>query len=449
MTRLGIVGGGITGLTVAYRAVQAGHEVTLWEADERLGGKLHTAELAGHPHDVGADAFLARQPHAERLARELGLGAELVEPAASKVWLWVDGGLRPLPEATFFGIPTSARALARAGVVSRRSVVRTALEPLRPGTGVTGPVSVAEVVERRLGAEIVDRLVEPLLGGVYAGRADQLDAAATIPPLAALAESGGSLTKGLATVRRAATGSGPVFRTVTGGLTRLIGALHEALPADTVRLGAPVDALRPTGAGWVVSADGDTEVDEVALTVPAHVGARLLTDVAPTLAEELSGIPYASVAVVSLAYPAASADRLPEGSGMLVPRSEGRLVKAVTWSSRKWPHVPADPFVLRASVGRIDDDRALTLDHDQLVATVVDELATALGLTEQPVDVRVTRWPDALPQYAVGHLARLRRIRDAAVTEAAGLHLAGAAYSGVGIAHCVRQAEELVAGLGQ
>jgi protoporphyrinogen/coproporphyrinogen III oxidase len=438
-----VIGGGLTGLATGWQ-LREDAEVTVLEASDRLGGEIRTVPFAGAPTDLGADAFLARQPEAERLARAVGLGDDLVAPVASQVHLWVGGRLRPLPEGTVLGAPSDLAALARARVLSPAGVARAGLESLLPRRRVVGDRSVADLVGERFGREVVDVLVEPLLGGVYAGTAERLSTQAAAPSIWAAAAAGRSLTAGLAAHRaRTADDDRPVFLTVRGGLSRLVDAVAAPL-GDRVRVRTEAIGLHRAERGWVVATTaGDLPADHVVLAVPGPVAARLLARPVPVVARELLGIRTASVAVVALAYDPRFAAAVPEGSGFLVPRSEGRLVKAVTLTSRKWPHHAArERFVLRASVGRIDDQAVLDLDDDTLAVRVDAEVRWATGITA-PADERlVLRWPDALPQYDVGHHARVDRIRHG-LSEVDGLHLGGAFLDGVGLAARARDAERL------
>lgn len=448
--RVVVVGGGITGLAVGWHLRERA-DVVVVEASERTGGQVRTLDLAGAPLDVGADAFLARQPHAERLARDLGFGGDdLVAPATGAVWLWLRGRLRPLPTGTVLGVPSDPLALARSGVLSPAGLVRAVSEPVRPRRRVVGDRSVADLVGERYGSEVVDTLVEPLLGGVYAGSTAHLSAAATLAPVWAASRSHRSLAVGLRAHRRAATtATGPVFRTVRGGLEQLTSRLRDQL-GDRVRTGTPAEALRPTGAAWSIdlAGGGTLDADRVVLAVPAAAAGRLLGDVAPDTATLLGTLRTASVATVALAYERGAGAQLPAGSGVLVPRTEGRLVKAITFASRKWPHhAERDVLLLRASVGRVDDDRHAGLDEVALAARVDAEVQDATGLPRPAAAWRVQRWPDALPQYDVGHLGRVAALRRTVGEEAPGVELAGAAYDGVGLAARAREAADLAARL--
>jgi protoporphyrinogen/coproporphyrinogen III oxidase len=442
--RVVVVGGGITGLATAWH-LREHAEVVVLEAGPRLGGQIHTIELAGVPVDVGADALLARQPEGVALVRALGLGEELVAPRTSAVDLWIDGRRRPLPEATVLGAPTDLRALVRSRVLGPGALARAAIEPLLPRRVVAGDRSVADLVGERFGRQVVDRLVEPLLGGVYAGNSAELSAAAAAPPIAAAAREHRSVTVGLLAHRRRVRDSGPVFQTVRGGLSRLVAALASPL-GEAVRTGEGAAELQPSADGWEVTTSAGTELtaDHVVLTTPAAVSAALLAPIAPAAARELATIRTASVGVIALAYAAAAAVGVPDRSGLLVPRSEGRLIKAVTFASGKWPHhAERDVFLVRASVGRIDDTSALELPDDELAERVDAEVRWATGIRATAGSRRVVRWNDALPQYDVGHLRRVERIRVALADAPPGLHVGGAPLDGVGLAARARDAQRM------
>ena len=439
------MGGGITGLAAAWFLHRAGVDVTLLEASDRLGGKLLTGEVAGEQAELGADAFLARTPAAPRLARQVGLGDDLVPPATGQAWLWIGGRLRRLPTGTVLGAPTDPLAVARSGVLSPAGLMRAGMDLVLPRRPVAGDRSVADVVGARFGTDVVEALVEPLLGGVYAGRPDQLSVESTAPAIATAAREHRSLLAGLRAHRTAvaARDDGPVFLTLAHGLDQLVDRLVADLGNRVHTSTAVASVTRTTGDRWEVRTAEDAHVaDDVVLTTPAYVTADLLTGVARDVAAELAMIPYASVAVVTMAYPRSADAEMPPGSGMLVPRTEGRLVKASTWVSRKWPHRDTGDHVLvRSSVGRIDDARWRDLDADELVRRVDAETRWATGISTPCVDAVVTPWERGLPQYLVGHRERVDRIR---MRLPAGLHVAGAAYDGVGVSPCVASAERAV-----
>ncbi len=453
-----VVGGGIAGLAAAHALGRHGVRVTLLEGSDRTGGKLRGSDVAGVRIDEGAESILVRVPEGVDLLHEVGLGEEIVHPATSKAALFSRGALRALPSDTVMGVPGDLGSLERSGVLSNRGMSRLALDVLLPRTFVGEDVSVGAYVAARLGQEVVDRLVDPLLGGVYAGRADELSLEATLPQLAPLAREHRSLLRAARASRAAATvSSGPVFASVPGGLGRFAEVLTDSVRAQgaSVATGSTVRRLEWAAGGWRVvsgptSDETVLEADAVVIATPAGPTARLLSSIAPEAADALDAIAYASMAIVTLALqPVAD---LPEMSGWLVPAVEGRLVKAVTLFGRKWPQVGAGSGVVlvRCSVGRFGDVTDLQRSDDELVTGCLADLSDMLGASLTLVESRVSRWGGGLPQYAVGHRGRVAAIRSA-VAELPGLAVCGAAYDGIGIPACIRSSgvavEQVLAGL--
>jgi protoporphyrinogen/coproporphyrinogen III oxidase len=449
-----VVGGGISGLAAAWflhRDGPPGLTVTVLEGSPQVGGKLRVSEVAGVAVDEGAESILLRRPEAVDLAAAVGLGGDLEDAATTSAAIWSRGRMRPVPTGTVMGIPADLRALARTGLLSARELARVPADSWLPGARLSGDVAVGKHVARRMGHAVVERLVEPLLGGVYAGRADLLSLDATMPQLAAPARRHRSLLAAAREARATGAAGGAVFGAPRGGVGRLPGAVARACAA-TVRTGATVRELARTPTGWALTV-GSTrdaqrlEADAVILAVPPPAAARLLRDPVPAAAAELSVVRSASMAVVALAF-AKTAFRSPlRGSGFLVPPADGRVVKAATFSSTKWgwyADAAPDTVVVRLSVGRLDEDIDLQRDNAELVEVVLADLSDAVGVTDPPVDARVSRWGGGLPQYAVGHLARVQRVR-AAVGAHPGLAVCGATYDGVGIPACVASAERAAA----
>lgn len=441
-----VVGAGIAGLAAALEVGRQRPDVrvVLLEAADRVGGKVHTSEVGGLAVDEGADAMLRRVPEGVALAAAAGL--ELTTPTTGAAGVLVHGALRALPTGTILGVPGDLAALAASGLLSAAGLARVSRDADLPGEPVTGDVSVGELVTRRLGREVVERLVDPLLGGVYAGRADNLSLQATLPQLAGPAARRRSLLAAAQEARTVPT-AGPVFASVVGGLGTLPAALARASGAE-VRLGTTVRGLARTPTGWRLetgsaAAPGFVDAAAVILTLPAAPAARLLADLVPAAAAELAGLEYASVALITLVLDMPTPGR---GSGYLVPATEGLATKAMTYASRKWPRLAGGPAVVRASVGRHGEEAVLQRGDADLVALVAAELAGVVGPLGALVASRVTRWGGALPQYAVGHLDRVARI-SRAVAAHPGLAVAGAAYAGVGVpavAASGRQAARLV-----
>ena len=452
MTRVVVVGGGIAGLAAAYAVSQQaprGTKVTVLDGAARLGGKLRVSRVGGVLVDEGAETFLARAPEGVELVRAVGLGGELVHPATTQASVVVDGTVARLPAGTVLGVPGDRAALRRSGLLTEEGLAAVGADRSEPAP--LGDPSVGEYVRRRLGPEVVERLVDPLLGGVYAGRADGLSLRATMPQLAAALDTagGGRLVAAAKSVLDAAPpDAGPVFASLDGGLGLLPEAVARACGAD-VRLRLPVRRVERTSAGFRLVGgpvpDPVTIVaDAVVVAVPATKAAGLLADLAPWAAHELAAMEYASVGIVTLAYPAPALAGL-RGSGLLVAGTEGRPVKAVTFSSVKWAHLAGgDVAVLRASVGRHQEARVLQRDDTDLVRLVAGQVAALTGVRAAPVAARVTRWGGALPQYAPGHLERVRRIR-ADVARVPGVAVAGAAFDGVGVPACIRSGQAAAA----
>jgi len=451
-TRVAVVGGGISGLAAAWQLVRdlPGAEVVVLDASDRPGGKLRSAVVGGVRIDVGAESMLVRRPEGLDLATEIGLSGALVHPATTRASVWSRGALHPMPGGTLMGVP--ANPAAALGLLDAEEIARDEQERDLPVTPVTQDVSVGDYVAERVGPAVVDRLVEPLLGGVYAGHARLLSLQATVPALWQAAVRGESLTVAAERAASAAAANGtPVFAGLRGGMATLAESLHAALVARGVRVVSDtiVRSLERTPGGWrlvtgPVPAPVALDVDAVVLAVPAAPASRLLAPHSAPAAAELAGVDYASMAIVSLVLPRAGMPLLP-GSGFLVPPVEGRTVKASTFSSAKWGWVAeaaGDLVVLRASIGRHGEEADLQRADQDLVAVAHKEVGEALGgRLPTPVDAHVQRWGGALPQYAVGHVERVARIGEA-VAGLPGLEVAGAAYQGVGIPACIASGRE-------
>jgi len=438
-----VVGGGIAGLVAARGLAATGRDVLLLEGSPQVGGKLRSAEVAGLTVDVGAEAMLARRPEGLALAEEVG--AQVVHPTRATSAVWSRGALRPMPRS-LMGVPFDLDQLATSGVLSPEGLARASTETDTPVTA--DDVSVGDLVAARLGDELVDRLVEPLLGGVYAGHARDLSAAAAVPQLLAMARRGSLLEQAAAVP----TSVAPVFAALPGGMGRLP-ALVVAGGGFEVRTSATVRALRRTPSGWALTVGPTTtaetiEADAVVVATPATPAARLLGQVLPDAAAELGAVEAASVAVVTLAFRARDVpDALLDRSGFLVPPVERRAIKASTFSFAKWAWVrelDPDVVVLRTSLGRHREEATLQAGDDDLVRVSLADLAAMAGIAARPVDTHVQRWGGALPQYAVGHLERVARIR-AALAGQPGLGVCGAAYDGVGIPAVIGSARRAVA----
>lgn len=454
MTTIAVIGGGISGLTAAYRLrmlLGPAAKIMLIEQTSRLGGKLRTAELAGVPYDVGAEAFLNRRPEAVALINEVGLGDALVHPSGARSSVRAGGETRPIPGRTVMGVPAGPDAVAP--ILSEVGLRAVAEEHSREPIRLDGKdVGLGELLRGRLGGELVDRLIDPLLGGVYAGGVDGLGLRATLPALASALDAGaGSLTeaagKSLPTAEfQDAT---PVFGTLRGGLGTLIDRLAELSDVDTTH-GVPVQVVDRHATGWRLTlgsrdASPFVHVDAVVLAVPAPAARKLLAGVLPVASAAYASVDVASMAVVGLALPPGT--RLPDSSGVLIGASERHAdgtpfaAKAFTFSARKWTHVgDVQPVLIRGSVGRFGEAATLQVDDAELIRRVRADLAELTGITVSPVDSVVMRWGGGLPQYGVGHLDLVDSI-ERAVAEVPGLAVAGATLHGVGVPACIATAE--------
>jgi oxygen-dependent protoporphyrinogen oxidase len=456
--RIVVIGGGIAGLSAALRLhdeLGSAAQITVIDGAATPGGKLRTGEIGGRAVETGAETFLARAADdpsgapsaAVRLARRVGLGNALISPETLSAGILWDGMLRPMPAGTLMGVPAD---LDRVDWAPTAAADHDLGEPVLPAGE---DAAVGALVRARMGDAIVDRLVDPLLGGVYAGRADDLSVAVTMPGLAAALRVEHTLQDAVrhALLQRVPT-SGSPFASVEGGLSRLVEAVVAAMPAVIVRTGQPVREMARSGLGWrlTVGSTRDPEpvdADAIVLAVPSHPAARLLGPGLPAVADLVGSLDYASIGLVTIVLPDGTLDRtaLAGKSGALIPAIEGHVIKAVTVFSSKWRPQPDGAVLLRASVGRYGDPSALAFDDETLAAVVYDDLAKILGgPLPRALDTRVNRWGGALPQYAPGHSARVARARASLPPT---LTMAGAAYDGVGIPACIDSGERAAATL--
>jgi oxygen-dependent protoporphyrinogen oxidase len=440
------MGGGIAGLAAARELARAaGTRVVLFEASERLGGKIRTGALEGLQVEEGPDSFVAHDPAARRLCEELGLGDELVEPAAFGAHVWLGDELRPIPVGFVLGVPGDPLGVVSSRILSVRGTLRALGDLVLPGR-LQGPdVSVGELVRRRFGPEVLDRLVDPILAGTRAGSADDMSLAAAAPQIDAVARAHRSITLGLVRDRRAGQGGGaPPFLGLRSGMERLVERLRDELAESIdIRTATPVEGIAVgNGSYRLQHRGGETAADGVVIAAPAFAAAEALAGLSPEAAGELAAIDYASVGIVNLLYPPRGVRTPSHGSGILVPSSERRLLAGCTWTDRKWPHLapPDGGTLIRCFVGRGGDEPALDLPDDELARRAAAELAAAMKLSVAPLAWRVTRWRRAIPQYAVGHNERMDLV-ESALARWPGLALAGSAYRGSGLADCIIQGQ--------
>ncbi len=441
-----VVGGGIAGLAAAHRLKEHA-DVVLVEAAEHPGGKFATTEVDGITFESGPDSFVAREPHVERLATEVGLGHELIPPAIFGAHIWSEGRLKRVPADFVFGMPPSPLAALRSGLLSRKGAARAAADLVLPGPLAGPDISIGDFVRRRFGSEVLDRLVDPLLAGTRAGNASDISLAAAVPQIDGLARRHRSIAVGLAKSKRAGTkvGEPPPFLAPRSGMSHLIEALVDDLSKTIeIRTTAAARRIERRGDAYRVQLEGEVSIegDALVLAVPAFVASDLLGDLNPLAAGGLAGVDYASVATACFIWPSGTVDVPPDASGLLVPSREGRTLAAATWFSQKWPHLaPRDGrIVVKAFAGRAAGDAEAGMGDELLLTALLDDLTAAIDVKARPLAAQVMRWPRALPQYAVGHLDRIGRIEEALLSTS-GIHLAGAAYRGTGISDTVKSAQ--------
>lgn len=468
MKRIAIIGGGIAGLSAAWaleKARRAGQDIdfALYESADQPGGVIQSEIIDGCVVEGGPDSFLTDKPAAAQLCRELGLGDQLLpsNDVERKTYIVVHDRLIPLPDGLMFMVPTKLVPTALTRLFSMRTKLRMGFEYLFPPAPATRDESVAEMTRRHYGQETVDRLVSPLLSGVYGGDASQLSVRAVLPRMVQMEQNHRSLTRAMLAARKSAPASGggkkappALFTTLRGGMRQMIDALAAQLPQGSIHLATRVHALsrvepHPQGAqesGWIVeSSFGADPFDGVILALPAWGSASLLRLIDRPLADALSGVPYSSSITVTLGYDRDKLRHLPPGFGYLVPATEGRRLLACTFVHVKFAgRVPENKGLLRCFLGGAGNEALLEASDAALTASVLEELAEVLHLEGQPNFVRIYRWRQAMAQYGVGHLERIQLVRDR-IADLPGLALAGNAYSGIGVPDCIRTGQEAAA----
>lgn len=434
-----VVGGGISGLMCARRLGQKGVRVVLYEASSVLGGQIRKATVAGHDIDLGAEAIHTAAPGMSALINEIGLTGGLIKSNPGMSWLWTTSGLQRLPEGVGPSGPRKLLPVLRSGVMSFGGLFRAGLEPLVPRRKLRGDIGVGQYIGKRFGREVVDRFVDPVLGSLHAGDVYGLSLRAITPELAAIADRRRSIMMS----RRGQKAGPPLsFATWLGGLTTLTQRMLINTGVE-IRTLATVDSVLalPNGRYEVKTSDSRIEeVDAVVVAVPARVAAKIVRPLSHVATSLLEKVRYASVATVIVAYPKSAIEDLKafKGTGLLVPSSKKRLLKAATFVSRKWSHMEDPNLVLvRLSCGRANEKVIDQLNDVELVSKLHDDFVDATGVKTEPLESYVQRWPNAIPQLEIGHDELVAKIReDLAFFK--GIHLAGSSYDGLGIAACLR-----------
>lgn len=460
MTSIAIIGGGISGLTAALTLEEhrrAGTlEYTLYESSPHLGGVLRTERIQDCIVEAGPDSFLTEKPWATDLCRKLGLGDQLIgsNDADRKTYILVRGQLIPIPDGLMFLVPTKILPTALSPLFSWTTKLRMAQELLHPPHAAEADESVASLVERHYGAEMVDRLADPLLSGIYGGEASSLSVRAVLPRFAEMERTHGSLSRAMLAARKKMPGSAnkntpPLFTSLKNGMQQLVDTIVPQLNQPSLRTNTPVESIHPETAGWTVTLSPEAQTgpqsnhfDAIILAVPTRAAAQLIRTSSPELSAELAAIAYTSSITVGLGYDREVRQSLPPGFGFLVPRSEKKRLLAATFVHNKFPHrAPNDRALLRCFFAGSSAENIWQLSDDAIIAAARNDLQHILGLRAAPLFARVYSWKSAMAQYGVGHLDRLDRI-DRLRQQLPKIALAGNGYRGIGVPDCIRSGQE-------
>lgn len=457
MKRIAIVGGGISGLSAAFhlekaRAVGTALEYTLFEGGQRLGGCMSSDIVDGCLVEAGPDSFLSEKPWAEALCKELGIADQLIgsNDAQRKTYIVVRGRLVVMPDGLMFMVPTRLVPTALSPLFSWNTKVRMLQELLHPPRPMQEDETVAQLVERHFGPEVVDRLADPLLSGVYGGDAGKLSARAVLPRFVEMEEKYGSLSRAMVAAHnkmaalRKQQKPRPLFTSLRNGMQQMVDALVERLRPESIRLRQHIRRIYAENGGWRLSLEmaADENFDAIIVATPANIAGGLLDSVDQDLARNLLDTAYSSSVTVTLGYYKQQLAKLPPGFGFLVPRSEGTRMLACTFVHNKFPHrAPPDKGILRCFLGGSRDEAVLGLNDEEMLETVHRELRDILKLEAPPIFARVYRWRESMAQYEPGHIARVAQI-EKRVAEIPGLAIAGNAYHGIGVPDCIRSGTE-------
>ncbi|MFZ0861535.1 MAG: protoporphyrinogen oxidase [Candidatus Sulfotelmatobacter sp.] len=455
MTRIAILGGGISGLAAAFaleeqRRSGADLGYVLYEGSARLGGVLRTEHIDGCLVEAGPDSFITEKPWATDLCRALGLGDQLIgsNDAARKTYILTNGRLVVMPDGLMFMVPTKILPTGLSPLFSWKTKLRMTQELFHPPRAVDHDESVADFVERHYGSEMVDRLADPLLSGVYGGEAASLSVRAVLPRFAEMERTHGSLGRAMLAARKKMSSgrrkpAPPLFTSLRNGMQHLAETVVSRLTMASLLTNTPVQAIQREAERWVVSAGLQSDhFDRVIVSLPAPAAAQVLRIASPELSAELAAIQYSSSITVGLGYDRDVRQSLPPGFGFLVPRSEGKRLLAATFVHNKFPHrAPEDRALLRCFFAGVNAENVWLLADDQIVGIVRNELQQILGLRAEPLFACVYKWKSAMSQYGVGHLDRLDRI-ERLRQQLPGLALAGNAYRGIGVPDCIRSGRD-------
>jgi oxygen-dependent protoporphyrinogen oxidase len=454
MKRIAIIGGGVSGLAAAYALEKAKGsgtplESVLFESSNQLGGVIRTERIEDCVVEGGPDSFLTEKPWAAELCRDLGLGDALIgsNDGERKTYMLVRGKLVPIPDGLMFMVPTKLAPAFFSPLFSWTTKLRIVREWLSPPRPKTGEMTVAQFVERHYGREMVERVADPLLAGVYGGSSEQLSIDAVLPRFVQMEAKYGSLGRAMVAGRKHVTSreQPSLFTSLKGGMQQMTDSLVKRLAQNSLRLNSATEVVRPESGKWLLFSRGRTEeFDAVVVAIPAHAAAPLLAGCDPELAKDLQAVPYVSSITVVLGYQQSVRTALPAGFGFLIPRTEGRKILAATFVHNKFSHrAPDDRALVRCFLGGSGGAEALSLPDTEIAEIVHRQLEQILVIRSAPLFARVYKWPKAMAQYGIGHNEGVSRIK-ARLAGVPGLALAGNAYAGIGVPDCVRSGREAV-----
>lgn len=455
MKRIAIIGAGVSGLAAAtaiQRAKEAGADVefTLFERSDRLGGVMVTDHIDGCLIEAGPDSFLSEKTYGADFCRMFGLGDQIIGSNDSEriTYIVVNNQLVAMPDGLMFMVPTKILPTVTTSLFTWGTKVKMGMEFFSKPPVTNGDETVGDMVRRHYGQEVVERLADPLLSGVYGGDADSLSVQAVLPRFADMERKYGSLSRGMLAARKKMAemtkkaGPGykprPLFSSLKNGMQQLVDAVAGYLPKQNIHTGVSAESVTRNAYGWTVAVNGVSRVfDGLIIATPAHASGKLLGSVDGALAAELNGVSYSSSVTVAATYDRHDLAHMPPGFGFLVPKTENRRVRALTFVHNKFPHrAPADKGILRVFLGGLSDEGVLTLRDEEILSTVRRELREMIKLEAPPRVERVYRWNKAMAQYGPGHLDRVKRIQQS-VAAAPGLALAGNAFQGIGVPDCI------------
>ncbi|MBB5173224.1 protoporphyrinogen oxidase [Texcoconibacillus texcoconensis] len=457
--KIAVIGAGITGLSAAYYAVKEakqqglGVEVTVFEAGDRVGGKIHTDYTDDFIIELGPDSFLARKTSAANLAEEIGIDGELIRNQTGQSYILHGDTLHPMPGGSIMGVPTQLGPFASTKLLSPSGKVRAAGDLFLPRTMKDGrDQSLGTFFRKRLGNEVVDRLIEPLLSGIYAGNIDNMSLQSTFPNFQSLEDKYRSLILGMkSSMNRGgqtskAKGTGQkqgMFFSFTGGLQSFADAIADTLPEESLRLQTVIERVGRTDGGYLLSIENadDVYVDDVIMTTPHYVNASLLPSFSKR--EMLQDIPATSVATVALAFPKSAVKQDIDGTGFIVAKTGDYTITACTWTHKKWSHAaPEDYALLRAYVGHAGNEDIVFEEDETMIDVVLNDLRKIMDIDCEPEFYRIKRWKNAMPQYTVGHKDRMKEMKETLEKEYPNLEMTGASFAGIGLPDCINQGAE-------